>query len=173
MLMSSEAFAPAYACLHARFALEALAYDLLQDYLYEVSADAMNGWTPRAVLKELLYTDPDACAPVNITIGWQPDRNTPRPRKSISGRATDFRVSGRIRCICPQQFPSRADNQAGDAGHSAPLPVAFIKLATAQSVGVRTVLWMNAALTASEWAQSLLGPLGVAGHPPMPALSHL
>jgi hypothetical protein len=48
MLKSDDAFAPAYACLHARFAVEALAYDRLQDYLFEVSLGAMNGWTPKA-----------------------------------------------------------------------------------------------------------------------------
>jgi hypothetical protein len=73
MLKSDDAFAPAYACLHARFAIEALAYDRLQDYLFEISLDAMNGWTPKAVLKELLYTDPDACSPVSLTFGWRPD----------------------------------------------------------------------------------------------------
>jgi hypothetical protein len=73
MLKSDDAFAPAYACLHARFAIEALAYDRLQDYLFEVSLDAMNGWTPKAVLKELLYTDPDACSPTSVTFGWKPN----------------------------------------------------------------------------------------------------
>ena len=52
MLTMDDAFAPAYACLHARFAIEALAYDQLQDYLFEVSLDAMDGWTPKAVLKD-------------------------------------------------------------------------------------------------------------------------
>jgi hypothetical protein len=64
---------PQPACLHARFAIEALAYDRLQDYLFEVSLTAMNGWTPKAVLKELLYTDPDACSPVSVTFNWKPD----------------------------------------------------------------------------------------------------
>src|SRR5271168_2218947 len=73
MLTLEDAFAPAYACLHARCALEALAYERLQDYLFEVSADAMNSWTPRQVLNELLYTDPDACSPIKVTIGWRPD----------------------------------------------------------------------------------------------------
>jgi hypothetical protein len=59
MLASNASLAPIYACLHARFALEALAYDRLQDYQFEVSAAAMKGWTPRQVLKELLYTDPE------------------------------------------------------------------------------------------------------------------
>jgi hypothetical protein len=77
MLASSEPFAAEYACLHARFALEALAYDRVQDYLLEVSADAMNGWTPKAVLRELLYTDPEACSPINVTIGWRPDPDGP------------------------------------------------------------------------------------------------
>jgi len=89
MLTSGDAFAPAYACLHARFALEALAYDLLQDYLFEVSPDAMNGWTPKAVLKELLYTDPDACSPVNLTIGWRPDPNAP-PQEIHLGESYRF-----------------------------------------------------------------------------------
>jgi transcription elongation factor Elf1 len=73
MLKSDDAFGPAYACLHARFAIEALAYDRLQDYLFEVSHAAMNGWTPKAVLNELLYTDPDACSPVSLTFSWKPD----------------------------------------------------------------------------------------------------
>jgi hypothetical protein len=77
MLKSDDAFAPAYACLHARFAIEALAYDRLQDYLFEVSIDAMNGWTPKAVLKELLYTDPEACSPVSLTFGWRPLPDAP------------------------------------------------------------------------------------------------
>jgi hypothetical protein len=77
MLKSHDAFAPAYACLHARFAVEALAYDRLQDYLFEVSLAAMNGWTPKAVLNELLYTDPDACSPVSVTFDWRPDPDAP------------------------------------------------------------------------------------------------
>ena len=77
MLTMDDAFAPAYACLHARFAIEALAYDQLQDYLFEVSLDAMDGWTPKAVLKELLYTDPEACSPVSLTFGWRPDPDAP------------------------------------------------------------------------------------------------
>ena len=77
ILKSDDAFAPAYACLHARFAIEALAFDRLQDYLLEVSIDAMNGWTPKAVLKELLYTDPEACSPVSVTFGWRPDPDAP------------------------------------------------------------------------------------------------
>ena len=76
-LKSDDAFASAYACLHARFALEALAYERLQDYLHEVSADAMDSWTPRQVLNELLYTDPDACSPIKVTIGWRPDPDAP------------------------------------------------------------------------------------------------
>jgi hypothetical protein len=59
--------------LQVRFAVEALAYDRLQDYLFEVSASAMKGWTPRQVLKELLYTDPDACFPTELKIGLKPD----------------------------------------------------------------------------------------------------
>jgi hypothetical protein len=74
---SDDPFAPIYACLQARFALEALAYDRLQDYLFEVSAEAMNGWTPKAVLNELLYADPDACSPIALTFGWRPDPNAP------------------------------------------------------------------------------------------------
>jgi hypothetical protein len=77
MLESEDAFAPTYACLHARLALEALAYERLQDYLFEVSANAMNSWTPRQVLNELLYTDPDACSPINVKIGWRPDPDAP------------------------------------------------------------------------------------------------
>jgi hypothetical protein len=77
MLKSDDAFGPAYACLHARFAVEALAYDRLQDYLFEVSLGAMNGWTPKAVLKELLYTDRDACSPVSLTFSWRPDPDAP------------------------------------------------------------------------------------------------
>jgi hypothetical protein len=77
MLKSHDAFAPAYACLHTRFAIEALAYDRLQDYLFEVSINAMNRWTPGAVLKELLYTDPEACSPVSLTFGWRPDPDAP------------------------------------------------------------------------------------------------
>jgi hypothetical protein len=77
MLKSEDAFAPAYACLHARFAIEALAYDRLQDYLSEVSMDAMNGWTPKAVLNELLYTDPEACSPVSLTYSWKPNPDAP------------------------------------------------------------------------------------------------
>jgi transcription elongation factor Elf1 len=77
MLTSDRSFAPIYACLHARFALEALAYDRLQDYLFEVSASAMKGWTLRQVLTELLYTDPDACSPTEVKIGWRPDPDAP------------------------------------------------------------------------------------------------
>jgi hypothetical protein len=77
MLASPASFAPIYACLHARFAIEALAYDRLQDYLFEVSASAMKGWTPRQVLKELLYTDPDACSATELKIGWKPDPEAP------------------------------------------------------------------------------------------------
>jgi hypothetical protein len=77
MLASEGAFAPTYACLHARLALEAIAYDRLQDYLFEVSANAMNSWTPRQVLNELLYTDPKACSPTKLTIGLKPDPNGP------------------------------------------------------------------------------------------------
>jgi hypothetical protein len=100
MLKSHDAFAPAYACLHARFAVEALAYDRLQDYLFEVSLAAMNGWTPKAVLNELLYTDPDACSPVSVTFDWRPDP-TLRLRKSISATAIRCRPSGRIGCTTP------------------------------------------------------------------------
>jgi len=78
LLASDDPFASAYACLQARFAIEALAYDRLQDYLSEVSADAMNGWTPKAVLRELLYTDPEACSPIMVTIGWKPDPDADR-----------------------------------------------------------------------------------------------
>jgi hypothetical protein len=67
MLQSDDAFAPAYACLHARFAIEALAYDRLQDYLFEVSLAAINGWTPKAVLNELLYTDS-----ADFSLNWPP-----------------------------------------------------------------------------------------------------
>ena len=77
ILDSREPFASEYACLHARYALEALAYDRLQEYLQEVSASAMNNWTPKTVLQELLYTDPEACSPVNITTGWKPDPDSP------------------------------------------------------------------------------------------------
>jgi transcription elongation factor Elf1 len=77
MLKSDDAFASTYACLRARFAIEALAYDQLQDYLSEVSPKAKKEWTPKAVLKELLYADPDACSPVNPTISWRPDPAAP------------------------------------------------------------------------------------------------
>jgi hypothetical protein len=84
MLKSDDAFAPAYACLHARFAIETLAYDRLQDYLFEVSLTAMNGWTPKAVLKELLYTDPDACSPVSVTFNWKSGQSALRGRNPMS-----------------------------------------------------------------------------------------
>jgi hypothetical protein len=89
VLASDDTHAPTYACLHARFALEALAYDRLQDYLFEVSADAMNRWTPKQVLKELLYTDPDACSPVTLTFGWRPDPEAP-PREIHFGESYRF-----------------------------------------------------------------------------------
>ena len=41
------------------------------------SHHAMSEWTPGKVLKELLYTDPDACSPVNVTISWRPDPAAP------------------------------------------------------------------------------------------------
>jgi hypothetical protein len=86
MLKSNDALASTYACLHVRFAIEALAYDRLQDYLFEVSPEAMNGWTPKAVLKELLFTDPNACSPVSVTIGWRPDPDAP-PREIHLGES--------------------------------------------------------------------------------------
>jgi hypothetical protein len=89
LLTSDDAFAPTYACLQARFAIEALAYDRLQDYLFEVSAEAMNGWTPKAVLKELLYTDPEACSPITLTIGWRPDPHLP-PQEIDLGESYRF-----------------------------------------------------------------------------------
>jgi transcription elongation factor Elf1 len=73
MLKSDDAFASTYACLRARFAIEALAYGRVQDYLFEVSPAALNEWTPGKVLKELLYADPDACSSVNLTIITRPD----------------------------------------------------------------------------------------------------
>jgi hypothetical protein len=70
-LKADDRFGSIHACLHARLAIEALAYDLFQDYLFEVSAEAMASWTPKAVLNELLYIDSEACSPISVTIGFQ------------------------------------------------------------------------------------------------------
>ena len=70
-LKADDRFGSIHACLHARLAIEALAYDLFQDYLFEVSAEAMAGWTPKDVLNELLYIDSEACSPISVTIGFQ------------------------------------------------------------------------------------------------------
>jgi hypothetical protein len=78
MLKSGDAFAPAYACLHARFAIEALAYDLLQDYLSEVSRAAMDKWTPKVVLKEILYVDDEACSTTGVVFSYNDKDGVPR-----------------------------------------------------------------------------------------------
>lgn len=69
-LATADPFGPVHACLHARLAIEALAYNLLQDYLSEVSRDAMEKWTPRVVLKEIMYVDEEACSTRGIVIGY-------------------------------------------------------------------------------------------------------
>jgi hypothetical protein len=74
----NDPFGPTYACLQARFAIEAFAYELLQDYLFEVSADAMNNWKPKAILKKLLYIDPDACSPISLTFEQSTEDGGPK-----------------------------------------------------------------------------------------------
>lgn len=77
-LEAADPFGSVYACLHSRFAIEALAYELLQDYLSEVSPEAMSRWTPKAVLNDLLNISDDACSPISLTIGLNPGKDEPQ-----------------------------------------------------------------------------------------------
>ena len=77
-LAAADPFGPAHACLHARLAIEALAYDLLQDYLSEVSRDAMERWRPMVVLKEILYVDEDACSTTHVVFSYNDADGVPR-----------------------------------------------------------------------------------------------
>jgi hypothetical protein len=77
-LAAADPFGPVHACLHARLAIEALAYDLLQDYLFEVSRDAMEKWTPRVVLQEILYVDEDACSTAHVVFSYDDRDGVPR-----------------------------------------------------------------------------------------------
>jgi hypothetical protein len=70
-LAAADAFGPVHACLHARLAIEALAYDLLQNYLSEVSHEAVEKWTPGFVLKEILYVDEDACSTSHVRFSYK------------------------------------------------------------------------------------------------------
>lgn len=68
LLSVSTPRTPFYACLELRMAIEALAYDAFQQYSFEVPADAMNKWTPKQILDELVYIDPDVELTSSITI---------------------------------------------------------------------------------------------------------
>lgn len=68
LLARTDEQSPVYACLELRFAIEALLFDLLQRYTREVSYGAMEKWTPKKVLDELLSIDPEVTESRTITI---------------------------------------------------------------------------------------------------------
>jgi hypothetical protein len=66
-----------YAALELRMAIEAMAFDLFEAYLEEVSDDAMKSWQPRKVLEELATIDPFS------KVSWTLSVETPEGEKVI------------------------------------------------------------------------------------------
>jgi hypothetical protein len=77
LLIASDSRSPFYACLELRMAIEALAYDAFQQYSFEVSAKSMNQWTPKQILGELVYIDPEVELTSSITITVNATQTTP------------------------------------------------------------------------------------------------
>jgi hypothetical protein len=108
LLNSNDAREAEYACLELRMAIEALTYDVFRQYSFEVPSEAMDKWTPKKVLEELLHIYPDVDKTTSIRIGFPDSPGIPLT-SSTSAKAIDFQQSGGQNAQRPRPFPTPTD----------------------------------------------------------------
>lgn len=88
-LLATEA---RYACLELRMAVEALTYSSLRTYISEVSNSAMQEWTPKRVLDELLAVNPTVDQSRTIAVRRQSENGVPSHEARLLGEDRRFSV---------------------------------------------------------------------------------
>lgn len=79
-----------YACLELRFAIEYLVYQHLEAYFEELGDEAMQKWTPKQVMQEMLAVDPQADQSAMIAIGIEETYGVPAENMSFIGEDRRF-----------------------------------------------------------------------------------
>lgn len=105
-----------YACLKLRMAIEALAYERLQTYLQEAPNGAIEKWTPRDVLRELLEIDPYSDSSSILYAGIEDGSDMPSSDMQFMGGEHRFNI----------KWANASHNALGNFLHEQTLAQAYV-----------------------------------------------
>lgn len=97
-----------YACLELRMTIEAMAYELFQDYQDQLPRSAMIKWPPKQVMEEITAIDPDAQRSRTIRMGKQPAKSVAATQMILKGEDRRFTA----------KWANKAHNGLGSFLHS-------------------------------------------------------